>query len=106
MPLLFSYGTLQQEDVQRSTFGRPLDGQSDALPGFERAVVDAGTLQHANVTFNGNDASRVAGTVFEITDAELAASDAFEAAFSYRRLAARLASGRDAWVYVHSPERA
>jgi hypothetical protein len=27
MPLLFSYGTLQQEAVQLSTFGRPLHGQ-------------------------------------------------------------------------------
>src|SRR5215467_2630490 len=27
MPLLFSYGTLQQESVQRSTFGRTLEGE-------------------------------------------------------------------------------
>ena len=26
MPLLFSYGTLQQEEVQLSTFGRKLEG--------------------------------------------------------------------------------
>jgi hypothetical protein len=37
MPLLFSYGTLQQEDVQWSTFGRLLEGQRDELPGFERS---------------------------------------------------------------------
>jgi len=35
MPLLFSYGTLQQESVQRSTFGRLLDGPKDELPRFE-----------------------------------------------------------------------
>ncbi len=35
MPLLFSYGTLQQEDVQLSTFGRLLQGQRDELLGFE-----------------------------------------------------------------------
>jgi hypothetical protein len=39
MPLLFSYGTLQQEDVQLSTFGRLLHGQRDELPGFEQSFV-------------------------------------------------------------------
>jgi len=33
MPLLFSYGTLQQQSVQQSTFGRLLTGRSDALVG-------------------------------------------------------------------------
>jgi len=30
---LFSYGTLQQENVQKQTFGRLLDGTPDALVG-------------------------------------------------------------------------
>ena len=34
MPNLFSYGTLQYEAVQLSTFGRPLKGVADALPGY------------------------------------------------------------------------
>lgn len=111
MPLLFSYGTLQQEDVQLSTFGRRLDGQSDELLRFERSLVriedpqlvaTTGKTHHANATFNGNDDSRVPGMVFEITDAELAGVDKYEAAFVYKRVAAMLASGRQAWVYVHA----
>ena len=47
-----------------------------------------------------NDESRVPGTVFEITDAELASADEFEKAFFYKRVAATLASGRQVWVYV------
>jgi len=39
MPLLFSYGTLQEENVQRSTFGRLLQGQRDELLGFEPSSV-------------------------------------------------------------------
>jgi SAM-dependent methyltransferase len=110
MPLLFSYGTLQQDDVQLSTFGRRLEGQPDELPGYEPSRVKikdaafaarSGTTHHANVTFNGNQGSRVAGTVFEVSDAELAAADAFEAPFGYRRVSAALASGQWAWVYVH-----
>ena len=86
MPLLFSYGTLQLENVQLSTFGRLLDGQRDALPGFEQlsvriedpqVVVASGRTHHANVAFNGRNDSRVGGTVFEITDAELAAADRY-----------------------------
>jgi hypothetical protein len=111
MPLLFSYGTLQQEDVQLSTFGRRLNGERDELPGFEPSLVrikdpqvaaTIGRTHHANVAFNGNEDSRVPGTVFEITDAELAGVDEYEAAFSYKRVAAMLASGRQAWVYVHA----
>ena len=111
MPLIFSSGTLQQEDVHLKTFGRLLDGQNDELPGYEPSLVKIeeqavaaalGKAHHANVEFNGNKASRVAGTVFQITDAELASSDGYEAVSSYKRVDARLASGKRAWVYVYS----
>ncbi len=112
MPLLFSYGTLQDEDVQLSTFGRRLTGQRDELPRFEqtlvtiedpRVVAAVGRTHHANVECNGNEDSRVLGMVFEVTDAELASVDEYEAAFLYERVAATLASGREAWLYVHAP---
>jgi len=108
MPLLFSYGTLQEDTVQLSTFGRLLNGERDELPGFEpslarildpSAAAAAGRTHHANVTFKGDD-SRVIGMVFEVTDAELAAADTYERAAGYRRIAAVLASGKQAWVYV------
>jgi Gamma-glutamyl cyclotransferase, AIG2-like len=109
MPLLFSYGTLQQENVQLATFGRLLKGQIDELPGFEpslariedpRVVATSGKTHHANVTFNGRNDSRVRGTVFEITDAELAVADQYEKLAAYTRVAAMLASGQQAWLYV------
>lgn len=111
MPLLFSYGTLQEEGVQLATFGRLLEGQRDELPGFEpslapiddpQAVAASGKTHHANVTFNGRNESHVCGTVFEITDAELAAADRYEQLAAYKRIAAVLASGRQAWVYVEA----
>lgn len=100
MPLLFSYGTLQLEHVQLSTFGRLLEGQRDELPGFEQVVATIGRTGHANVTFNGRSDSRVSGTVFEITEAELAAADQYEQLAAYIRIAAMLASGKQVWVYV------
>lgn len=110
MPLIFSYGTLQREDVQRSTFGRLLQGREDELTGFERSrvaiedpqIARAGETYHDNVTFNGRNDSRVRGTVFEITDAELTAADRYETTAAYKRIAVTLASGKLAWVYVEA----
>lgn len=105
---LFSYGTLQQEEVQRATFGRTLNGAPDALVGFKQELVeiaDPGVLAksgkrfHPIVMRSENSADRVAGTVFEITSAELAAADEYEVD-DYERIDATLASGQTAWVYV------
>ncbi len=112
MPLIFSYGSLQEETVQLSTFGRRLEGRRDELVSFEQSSVPIddpavaaalGKTHHANVVFNGSDASRVPGMVFELTDDELASVDEYEAPFRYARIAAMLASGKRAWVYVHAP---
>jgi|SRR5712671_2412681 len=109
MPWIFSYGTLQQENVQVSTFGRLLRGHEDQLPGYELSLVKiedpniaaaAGRTHHDNVTVNGRPESRVAGTLFEITEAELAAADKYEHAAAYKRIVVTLASGKLAWVYV------
>ena len=109
MPLLFSYGTLQQASVQQSTFGRLLHGREDELVGFEpglvkiedpKVVAESGQTHYANVTFNGRNESRVRGTVFEVSDGELASADEYERLASYVRIAAVLASGEQAWLYV------
>jgi hypothetical protein len=110
MPLLFSYGTLQQEAVQMSTFGRVLEGQRDEIIGFEQTMVQiedpefvasSGKADHAILRFNGRQDSRVAGMVFTVSDRELARADEYEPA-GYRRVSALLASGRQAWVYCDS----
>ena len=96
MPYLFAYGTLQQDDVQRATFGRPLLGERDALIGFERTMARG----HVTVTATGRPDDQVDGVVFEVTDADLAAADRYEERASFARIAGTLASGKDAWVYV------
>jgi hypothetical protein len=115
MPLLFSYGTLQQEEVQLSTFGRKLDGEKDLLLGYEPSLVKIpdptvaarlGRTHHDNANLTGDDWSNVQGTVYEVTDEELARADRFESQFFYKRVNAALASGKDAWVYVHDPSGA
>jgi gamma-glutamylcyclotransferase (GGCT)/AIG2-like uncharacterized protein YtfP len=108
MPKLFSYGTLQQEDVQLATFGRRLVGVADALVGYRQsmAAIDdpevvrlSGETHHPIVVFTGRSEDHVPGALFEITDAELAHADAYEVA-AYVRVKAKLASGLEAWVYV------
>ena len=108
MPLLFSYGTLRQENVQLATFGRLLVGNEDSLVGFEQSMVKiedqqvvatSGKTHHPIVKFTGHAEDRVPGTVFEVTDSELEHADAYEVD-AYKRVLAKLASGKQAWVYV------
>jgi hypothetical protein len=111
MPLLFSYGTLQQDSVQLATFGRRLVGQRDALPGFVPSLVEidnpevvaaTGQTVYSNATFTGKPDDHLSGTAFEVTDAELEAADRYEAPAAYARVTVTLASGRQAWVYKHT----
>jgi gamma-glutamylcyclotransferase (GGCT)/AIG2-like uncharacterized protein YtfP len=51
------------------------------------------------VKFNGRNDSRVSGTVFEVSESELASADRYEPV-GYKRVSATLASGKQAWVYV------
>jgi|SRR6476620_6781890 len=111
MPLLFSYGTLRDEAVQLSTFGRLLNGQPDELVGFEEGVFEvtdpefvlkSGKSHHATVRFIGRDDSSVRGIVFEMTDSELEKADSYEPA-GYKRVSAKVKSGRVVWVYAAEP---
>ncbi|MBM3737210.1 MAG: gamma-glutamylcyclotransferase [Acidobacteria bacterium] len=97
MPLLFSYGSLQQDSVQMSTFGRLLSGERDGLPGYEASMAGP----NANARFTGGGET-LPGVVFEITDAELAAADEYEEPDSYTRRQVTLASGKQAWVYTYT----
>jgi len=99
VPLLFSYGTLQREDVQVATFGRTLSGRADELLAFELVPAARGGPAHANIV-RGAAGSRVAGMAFEVSDSELAAADEYEHRDDYTRIEAALASGRTSWVYV------
>ncbi|NEX94979.1 gamma-glutamylcyclotransferase family protein [Caulobacter sp. 17J65-9] len=106
---LFSYGTLQQAEVQISTFGRRLEGRADALTGWrlewvkitDEAVIAASGSDRHPILVAGAPDDAVEGTVFLITPAELAAADDYEVD-DYRRVAAQLRAGGTAWVYVQA----
>jgi gamma-glutamylcyclotransferase (GGCT)/AIG2-like uncharacterized protein YtfP len=109
---LFSYGTLQLESVQLSSFGRRLQGTPDALPRYARTMVEITDPQvlaasaerfHPIVAPSEDPADEVQGTVFRISASELAAADRYEVS-DYRRVQLRLKSGVEAWVYVKASQ--
>ncbi|WP_410471536.1 gamma-glutamylcyclotransferase family protein [Faucicola mancuniensis] len=108
MPKLFSYGTLQQENVQLATFGRLLDGQQDSLVGYvlgEIEITDPDVLQKSGKRFHpmliktDNADDKVAGVIFDINDNELLQADSYEVD-AYKRIEAKFASGQVAWIYA------
>ena len=103
MPFVFSYGSLQQEGVQLATFGRLLAGRPDGLVGFELATLQRGDKQLTNVIASRGADSVVQGTLYELTDAELAVADEYERADAYARTPVALASGTLGWVYTALP---
>jgi Gamma-glutamyl cyclotransferase, AIG2-like len=105
---LFSYGTLQQEEVQQATFGRTLSGKPDVLAGYalihltikDTAVIEtSGSASHPIIQKTGNKSDTVMGTLFEVTPNELTSADFYEVD-DYRRVSVVLASGLTTWVYV------
>lgn len=108
MQRLFSYGTLQQADVQMATFGRRVESNADQLSGFRiemlgirdpEVVKLSGKTHHPILIRSGDARDVVAGVVLCVTDAELARADAYEVS-DYQRVLAPLASGGEAWVYI------
>lgn len=111
--LLFSYGTLQQEHVQISTFGRLLNGRADGIIGYivtslkitdPEVIQISGQANHPMIRATGNVRHRVPGTVFELTDEDLGKADAYEVE-AYVRVQAPLESGGRAWVYIEREDK-
>ena len=109
--LLFSYGTLQQREVQLANYGRELDGEADILAGYRiedlaisnpDVVSISGKAVHRIARQSGNSADRVEGTLFQLSQEELTTTDDYEVE-PYRRIEVTLGSGRRAWAYVGPP---
>jgi gamma-glutamylcyclotransferase (GGCT)/AIG2-like uncharacterized protein YtfP len=105
---LFSYGTLQQDDVQRATYGRLLEGRPDVLVGYTvvpltitdpDVVALSGAPVHMIACRTGDPADRIKGVVYTITPAELEATDDYEGD-AYARIEVELESGASAFVYI------
>jgi len=108
MPLLFSYGTLQKEQVQLETFGRVLKGENDSLPAYKLdfvEITDPEVLRkseekfHPIISYSGNAKDTVKGILFEVTEAEILAADEYEVD-DYKRIETLFASGKKGFIYI------
>jgi hypothetical protein len=105
---LFSYGTLQLPEVQIANYGRQLDGEPDTLLGYLLVPIEiddpdvvriSGKAVHSIACATGNTNDRIEGVAYFLTQAELEATDAYEAD-AYLRAEVTLESGRTALAYV------
>lgn len=108
MPNLFSYGTLQLKNVQRTLFGRVLQRKKDYLRKYvvanvtitdEKVIATSGKSIHPILQYTGNDDDVVEGTIFEVTEKEILHADTYEVA-DYKRTALQFESGTTAFVYL------
>lgn len=95
---LFTYGTLQEEDVQRYIFQRCLEGIQDLLPGY-RISEHRMYGRYLVLKPSPGNSRGVAGIAYRLSLDELLKADIYEGP-AYCRIEASLASGRKAWVYV------
>ncbi len=108
MNLLFSYGTLQLEQVQLDTFGRLLNGKNDVLRNYRirnlkitdpEVIKSSGTDIHPILEYTGYESDFVEGTIYELTDEELQQADSYEVD-DYQRKSLKFESGISAFVYL------
>lgn len=105
---LFSYGTLQRDDVQLELFGRLLNGTKDVLENYkivsieitdETFLAKGEDKLQKTLVLSKDEADFIEGTVFEISEEELIQSDKYEPD-NYQRVEVTLQSGKKAWIYV------
>lgn len=95
---LFTYGTLQEREVQLGVFSRPLTAFEDELPLYilsDKKVADLyPTLRHT-----GQQEDSIKGQVYTLSHQELQKADLYEGE-AYERIQIQLASGKNAWAYI------
>ncbi len=98
---LFSYGSLQSEAVQLTTFARKLIGKSDTLSKYRLidlkitdpdVLAKSGQAIHPIALYTGNNDDEVNGMVFDISKNELLKSDKYEVS-DYKKVRVLLDSG-------------
>lgn len=100
MEHLFTYGTLQDEQVQQYLFGRTLPGYQDSLLGFKR-LENAVYQRYPLVVKTENTKDEVHGMAYEVSFSDLKKADIYETT-AYKREKITLKSGKKAWVYLEN----
>jgi gamma-glutamylcyclotransferase (GGCT)/AIG2-like uncharacterized protein YtfP len=99
---LFTYGTLQEKQVQQDVFGHLVEGHPDALLGFKK-MENAVYGQYPLVMRTADAKDKVKGTVYKVTITDLEKADVYESN-AYKREKFPLESGLEAWVYIENSQ--
>lgn len=99
---LFTYGTLQQTDVQDDLFGRRLVGTPETLIGYALQEIqieeEFGLVEYDILVETGNPEDTINGIVYLVTTTELNQADLYEG-MNYKRVEVHLQSDQKAWAY-------
>lgn len=99
---LFTYGTLQHDDIQENLFGRILQGTLETLVGYALKEIqieeEFGIVHYPIIVETNNPEDTINGIVYEITDKELHQADLYEG-LHYKRVEVHLHSNQKAWAY-------
>ncbi|MBR9853184.1 MAG: gamma-glutamylcyclotransferase [Algicola sp.] len=100
MEYLFSYGTLQDPQVQKYVFGRLLPGKKNALLGFKK-IENAIYGRYPLVIATDDPKDKVIGMVYKVNESDLKKADIYETS-AYKREKFSLESGLRAWMYIEN----
>ncbi|NVN16734.1 gamma-glutamylcyclotransferase [Muricauda sp. HICW] len=100
MDYLFSYGTLQDHQVQQYIFGRLLHGKADVALGFKK-LENAVYGRYPLVINTNNPEDKVVGVAYEVNEVDLKKADIYETN-AYKRQKFPLESGDEAWIYIEN----
>ena len=95
---LFTYGTLQEKEVQLGVFSRVLMGEDAILEGYTIALKKVAE-RYPTIAFANDSTKSLSGKIYVLTPEELTKADAYEGE-AYKRIQVVLASGEKAWTDI------
>ena len=100
---VFSYGTLQDPEVQKELYNRVLEGQPDRISGYVLESINLpdssfNYISYSIAKLTGNPQDSIEGFVFYLSEHELKITDTYESE-AYERVQIKLDSGIEAIVY-------
>lgn len=102
MENLFAYGSLREEEVQKTVFGRILKGVPEKLTGYAVKQIEIeeefGIETYPIIVPSEDNEDAIHGIVYELTLEELTLSDTYEGN-SYTRIEVPLPSKQIVWAY-------
>lgn len=103
MEKLFAYGSLKEEEVQETIFGRILEGVPETLLGYVvnelKIEEEYGIETYTIISATHKKEDSISGILYDTSLRELQLADTYEGKH-YKRIEVQLESNQEAWVYT------